>query len=169
MSIRKNDYPLRYYFHNLCTNYIVVDLNFTNIRHLVYEKRRKNYFSLLPFLCVSISSVIDMGWNTVKQYKRLQEQMKLIADEYYKLARTRGDNEELWTQDAQQLIHKKNAVESEIQWYQGEIQANRKAIEEVVAEFKQANEQVLDQGKNYTARLCLPGNRKSSSRARRKS
>lgn len=46
LSIRRNDYLLRYYFHNLCTNHIVVDLNFTYTGHLVYEQHRKDYFSL---------------------------------------------------------------------------------------------------------------------------
>ena len=104
---------------------------------------------------MAIEKIIGKGyWNTVRQHKRLEEQIQPVADEYYRLARARQENEGLRTQYAQ-LICRKQAVEADIRRYQGEIQANREAIEAIVAEFKQTNEQVLAQGKKLYRQVMI--------------
>ena len=112
-----------------------------------YKQLQKQMVAKDNMWPMAIEKVIGKGyWNVVKQHKRLEEEIKPVADEYYKLARARQENETLRTQYAQ-LIRRKQAAEADIQRYKGEIQANREAIEKVVAEFKQTNEQVLAQGK----------------------
>lgn len=112
-----------------------------------YKQLQKQMVAKDNMWPMAIEKVIGKGyWNVVKQHKRLEEQIKPVADEYYKLARTRQETEALRTQYAQ-LIRRKQAAEADIQRYKGEIEANREAIEKVVAEFKQTNEQVLAHGK----------------------
>lgn len=117
-------------------------------RYLVeYKQLQKQMVAKDNMWPMAIEKVIGKGyWNVVKQHKRLEAQIKPVADEYYKLARTRQGNEALRTQYAQ-LIRRKQAAEADIQRYQADIQANREVIEQIVLEFKQTNEQVVVQGK----------------------
>lgn len=120
-----------------------------------YKQLQKQMVAKDNMWSMAIEKVIGKGyWNVVKQHKRLEEQIKPVADEYYKLARARQETEALRTQYAQ-LIRRKQAAEADIQRYKGEIEANREAIEEVVVAYKRNNEQVMAQGKKLYRQVMI--------------